>query len=68
MELEPVRSLGFALDQATLQQIAYNHGIEESYTKMTQSEKAQLRYIALLEQIPQVQGDMARTLYIWRII
>ena len=29
---------------------------------MTQSEKAQLRYIALLEQIPQVQGDMARTI------
>lgn len=30
---------------------------------MTQAEKAQLRYIALLTQNTQVQGDMARTLY-----
>ena len=29
---------------------------------MTQAEKAQLRYIALMTQIPQVQGDMARTI------
>lgn len=29
---------------------------------MTQAEKAQLRYIALMEQIPQVQGDMGATL------
>ena len=29
---------------------------------MTQAEKAQLRYIALMTQIPQVQGDMSRTL------
>lgn len=62
-ELEPVRRLGYALDQATLKQIAYNNGIEESITNMTQAEKAQLRYIALLTQNTQVQGDMARTLY-----
>ena len=61
-ELEPVRRLGYALDQATLKQIALNHGIEESFTNMSQAEKAQLRYIALLTQIPQVQGDMGRTI------
>lgn len=61
-ELEPVRRLGYALDQATLQQVAYNNGIEESYTQMTQAEKAQLRYIALLTQNQQVQGDMGRTI------
>lgn len=61
-ELEPVRRLGYALDQATLKQIAYNNGIEKSFTAMTQAEKAQLRYIALLTQNEQVQGDMARTL------
>lgn len=65
MELEPVRRLGFALDQATLKQIALNNGIEESFTNMSQAEKAQLRYIALMTQIPQVQGDMARTLNIY---
>lgn len=62
MELEPVRRLGFALDQATLKQIALNNGIEESFTNMSQAEKAQLRYIALMTQIPQVQSDMARTI------
>lgn len=61
-ELEPVRRLGFALDQATLKQIAYNNGIEKSFTDMTQAEKAQLRYIALLTQIPEVQTDMGRTI------
>lgn len=57
-----MRSLGFALDEASLQQIAYANGIEQTYSTMTQAEKAQLRYIALMTQIPQVQGDMARTL------
>lgn len=57
-----MRSLGFALDEASLQQIAYANGIEQTYSTMTQAEKAQLRYIALMTQIPQVQGDMARTI------
>lgn len=57
-----MRSLGFALDEASLQQIAYANGIEQTYSTMTQAEKAQLRYIALMTQIPQVQGDMSRTL------
>lgn len=61
-ELEPVRRLGYALDQATLKQIAYNYGIEKSFTDMTQAEKAQLRYIALLTQSQAVQGDMGRTI------
>ncbi len=62
LELEPVRRLGYALDQATLKQVALNYGIEESFTTMTQAEKAQLRYIALLTQNQAVQGDMARTI------
>ena len=62
LELEPVRRLGYALDQATLKQIAFNLGIEKSFTEMTQSEKAQLRYIALLTQNTSVQGDMGRTI------
>ncbi len=61
-ELEPLRRLGFALDQATLQQLAYSLGIEKSYTAMTQAEKAELRYYAILTQQKQVLGDMARTI------
>lgn len=60
-ELEPLRRLGYALDQATLQEIAYKHGIEQSFNTMNQAQKAQLRYIAIMEQSGNVMGDMART-------
>ena len=60
-ELEPLRRLGYALDQATLQQIAYNNGIDQSISTMTQAQKSQLRYLAIMEQSENVMGDMART-------
>lgn len=62
MELEPLRRIGYALDVATLQQVAYNHGIEMSIANMTQAQKAQLRYIAIIEQSNNAMGDMARTI------
>ena len=61
-ELEPLRRLGFALDEASLQQVAYNHGIDQSIRTMTQAQKSQIRYIAIMEQSKNAQGDMARTL------
>lgn len=61
-ELEPLRNLGYALDQATLKQVALDHGITKSISSMTQAEKAQLRYIAIMEQSENAIGDMARTL------
>jgi len=61
-ELEPLRRLGYALDAATLQQIAYNHGITQNINTMTQAQKSQLRYIAIMEQSKNAMGDMARTL------
>lgn len=61
-ELEPLRRIGYALDQATLQQLAYNLGIEKSVRNMTQAEKAQLRTIAIYEQSKNVMGDLAETI------
>lgn len=61
-ELEPLRRLGYALDAATLQQIAYEHGISQSINTMTQAQKSQLRYIAIMEQSENAMGDMARTI------
>lgn len=60
-ELEPLRRIGYALDVATLQQIAFNHGIDQSINTMTQAQKSQLRYLAIMEQSNNVMGDMART-------
>lgn len=60
-EIEPLRRLGYAIDTATLQQVAYSKGITLNINKMTQAQKAQLRYIAILQQSQNVMGDMART-------
>lgn len=61
-ELEPLRRLGYDLSQARLEQTALNFGIKESVANMTQAEKAELRYYAIMTQVTTVQGDMARTL------
>lgn len=61
-ELEPLRRLGYALDTATLQQVAYRNGIEKNISSMTQAEKSQLRYLAIMEQSKNAMGDMARTI------
>lgn len=61
-ELEPLRRLGYDLSVARLQQEAYNLGINRSINSMTQAEKAQLRYYAIMTQVTVAQGDMARTL------
>lgn len=61
-ELEPLRRLGYDLSQARLEQTALNLGIKESVANMTQAEKAELRYYAIMTQVTTTQGDMARTL------
>lgn len=61
-ELEPLRRLGYDLSQARLQQTAYTLGIKESVSAMTQAEKAELRYYAIMTQVTTAQGDMARSL------
>ena len=61
-ELEPLRRLGYDLSVARLQQEAYTLGIEKKVSAMTQAEKAELRYYAIMTQVTTAQGDMARTL------
>ena len=63
-ELEPLRSLGFALSEASLQELAYQKGVTKSIQVMTEAEKAQLRYVAIVEQASRMGavGDLAKTL------
>lgn len=61
-ELEPLRRIGYDLSKARLQVIALELGIRKTFNEMTQAEKAQLRYHAIMTQVVTVQGDMARTL------
>lgn len=61
-ELEPLRRLGYDLSQARLKAVALSLGIKKSFNDMTQAEKVQLRYYAIMTQVTKAQGDMARTL------
>ena len=63
-EIEPIRRLGISISQATLQEYALTHGIEESVTAMTEQEKALLRSLVLMEGAARVGaiGDFAKTL------
>lgn len=61
-ELEPLRRIGFDLSQARLQQEAYILGIDKKIAKMTQAEKAELRYHAILTQVTTAHNDMADTI------
>jgi sugar-specific transcriptional regulator TrmB len=63
-EIEPLRRWGIDLSQTRLEQEALTLGIDESVSSMTQAEKAQLRYIAIFNQVSEqgVLGDMAKTL------
>lgn len=61
-ELEPLRRLGYDLSQTRLQMEAYNLGIQKKIANMTQAEKAELRYHAIMTQVTEAQGDLSRTL------
>ena len=53
---------GVDLTAASLQQYAYNEGIDKSVSEMTQAEKAQLRLLAILDQSKVSWGDLANTI------
>ena len=61
-ELEPLRAIGYDLSQAKLEATALELGIDKAVSSMTQAEKAQLRYYAIMTQVTTTHGDMARTL------
>ena len=61
-EIEPLRNVGVALSQNTLQELANSMGIEQRVATMNEASKAQLRYIQILQSTTEWQGDMGRTL------
>lgn len=61
-ELEPLRRWGYDLSVARLEQERLNLGINKSVSAMTQAEKSQLRYYAMMTQVTFAQGAMGREL------
>lgn len=57
-----VASAGIAMQQASLQELAYSLGIKKSVSTMTQAEKTYLRYIQIMNNTKNMQGDLARTI------
>lgn len=61
-QIKGLKDFGFNLSVAQLKETALAHGIELSTAKMTEQQKAMLRYIYLMENSIRYQNDMARTL------
>lgn len=64
-ETEPLKQLGINLSVANLEAFALANGIKKSYDKMTEQEKALLRYNYLLKATADAQGDFTRTQDSW---
>ncbi|MBS5933736.1 MAG: hypothetical protein KIC94_12785 [Clostridiales bacterium] len=61
-QVKPMRELGVDITNATLQQTAYNYGITDSVSKMSQAAKVQLRWLTIMKQSSVAFGDMAKTI------
>lgn len=61
-ETEPLKALGILVDENTIKQVAYSEGIAENGAELTQQQKVLARYVAILKQTGNAQGDLARTL------
>ncbi len=61
-QIKGLKLWGVNISVAQLKETALAHGIELSTSKMTEAQKATLRYITIMEQTTNAQGDLARTI------
>lgn len=61
-EVEPLKRLGIIVNETTAQQWALTHGIIKQGETMTEAQKVQARYGAIMDQTAKAQGDLARTI------
>lgn len=61
-EIEPIRRLGVDLSQARLKQELLALGFNKQVSSLSQADKAVLRYIAIMKQTANVQGNLAQTI------
>lgn len=57
-----VRKYGYTLSEATIQQTAYKYGLAATGQELTEQQKVIARYLTLIDQSKNAQGDMGRTL------
>lgn len=61
-QIKGLKAWGYNLSVAALQETALSLGIEQSVRSMSEAEKAQLRYITLIQRSKGIMGDMAKTI------
>ncbi|HEX3038148.1 MAG TPA: hypothetical protein VHO94_04045 [Oscillospiraceae bacterium] len=61
-QTKAVRQLGIDTSSARLQQELYDLGIKAKVKDLSEADKAELIYIAMMKQSTNAQGDMARTI------
>ena len=60
-ETEPLKRIGILVLDSTIKQYAYAAGIANVGSELTEQQKVMARYIAIMEQTKNSQGDLART-------
>jgi len=61
-EAEPLKALGILVNDTTIKNYAYTNGIAKQGEQLTEAQKVQARYGAILEATKNAQGDLARTM------
>lgn len=60
-QVEPLRAIGIDISESALSRVLNEAGIERSVQQLSYAEKEVARYIAIVNQASQAQGDFART-------
>ena len=61
-QVKPLREYGIAIDQATLQELAYSLGLQQRVKDMTRAQKTELIYYQIMKSTQKIQGDLGRSL------
>ena len=60
--IKPIAELGVAIDQNSLQELAYSQGINQRVSTMTKAQKTELVYLQIMKQTASVQGNLSRAM------
>lgn len=61
-EAEPLKALGILVNDTTIKTYAYANGIAKQGHELTEAQKVQARYGAIMEATKNAQGDLGRTM------
>lgn len=60
-QVEPLRQIGIDISESSLQTVLDNLGIDRTVQELSYAEKEIVRYIAIVNQAGEAQGDFAKT-------